>query len=278
MVRKFIFKVLGSPLPGTGTNYMGPVVNAGIDQGKLITAIEVMCRRERLVYFELCNDLFSSDIMTLKEFHIGNSITHKIVVADDEESAFNNLRSTCRNRIRKGQKNRLKAEKTNDPGIVDVFFDQYKEVYGKQGKTTPFDIGRVRSLYECLHPSKRLLAVWVRNNDGKVLATGLFPYDENAIYFWGAASWLKYHKFSPNELLHWEVIKFAVQHKIKEYNMCGGGSQFKNKFGGDDVPHIKYYKSLSKSFYLLRRFYKKWHFFKLNLTPKYFKNKTKRIG
>ncbi len=269
VVRKFTFKIMGSPLSGTGTNYMGPVVNFNIDQVKVIAAIEAVRQQENIDFLELCNDVFQCDILQKNGYQLINSKTHKVKIATNEKEAFNTLKSTCRNRIRKGKKYNLQVEITNDPSIIDLFFEQYEEVYGKQGKSTPFRIKRVRSLYNHLYFSNRLLPVWVKKGE-TVIATGLFPYDEHTIYFWGAASWLKYQKFCPNELLHWEVIRFAVKNGIKRYNMCGGGSQFKNKFGGSDVSHTKFFKSSSRSIDLLKTIYKKWHFLWLSLNKIHF--------
>jgi len=265
MVRKAIFKIMGSSLTGTGTNYMGPVVNSDIDQGKLIKAIDEVIKQNNIDYIELCNDVLNNEVLKEIDYHLSDGKTHKVNIADNEDGAFNNLKSVCRNRIRKGIKNGLKAEITSSREIVDIFYQQYIEVYGKQGRSLPFGIKRVNGLYDCLYPSGRLLTVWVKKGE-TVVASGLFPFDDNAIYFWGAASWLKYHKFCPNELLHWEVIKFAVKNGIKEYNMCGGHSQFKDKFGGSDVPHVKFVKTNSRLFDLLKFLYKKWYFLKQRLT------------
>lgn len=276
-VRKLSFNIMGSPLSGTGTNYMGPLVNLDVDQQKLLNSIDVMCKQEKIVYIELCNDILCRDIMENNGYSASDGVTHKIEITDNIADAFSNLTSNCRNRIRKGEKNHLKVELSKDASIIDIFFEQYKEVYGKQGKSVPFGIKRVKSLYDNLHPANRLLSIQVKKEDC-VMATGFFPFDENAIYFWGAASWLKYQKYCPNELLHWEVIKFAVTNRIKIYNMCGGGSRFKNKFSGNDVENIKYQKSISSFISLLLSVYKKWHFIKLNLTTKYLKKKKIRIG
>lgn len=276
-VRKLSFNIMGSPLSGTGTNYMGPLVNIDVDQQKLIDSIDEMCKQEKIAYIELCNDILCRDFMENNGYLVSNGVTHKVEIAENIDAAFSNLKSTCRNRIRKGEKNNLQVEVSKDSSIVNFFFDQYTEVYGKQGKTTPFGIKRVKSLYDCLHAANRLLSIQVKKKDC-VIATGLFPFDENAIYFWGAASWLKYQKFYPNELLHWEVIKFAVTNRIKIYNMCGGGSRFKNKFCGDDLAHLKYQKSTSRFIGMLISVYKEGHFIKLNFTPKHFKKKKIRIG
>jgi hypothetical protein len=267
VIRKLFLKIMGSPLGGTGTNYMGPIVNKDIDQQDLISSIERMCKRERITHFEISNDFLNSEVMERLGFNKHPSVTHKLEIAETEEEAFKRLLSVCRNRIRKAKKNNLLAEIATDPSIVGHFFEQFKEVYGKQDMVTPFGESRVKSLYDSLVKKKTLLPIWVKMGD-KVIATGLFPYDERAIYFWGGTSWLQFQKFCPNEMLHWTVIKFAIKNRIREYNMCGGGSQFKNKFGGADVEYITYSKSYLPLLKYLREIYNQMHFFQLKIKGK----------
>jgi len=56
-LRKLLMKVYGSPLPGTGTNYMGPLVNRA--EGAFEEAIEAIvayCRQHRVAHLELAHD------------------------------------------------------------------------------------------------------------------------------------------------------------------------------------------------------------------------------
>jgi lipid II:glycine glycyltransferase (peptidoglycan interpeptide bridge formation enzyme) len=170
-------------------------------------------------------------------FTVEDGVTHLCPLPGDSDAAFASLTSEARNRVRKAQKSGVVVEQTDDPAVVGHFFEQFQEVYGKQGMTVPWGEERPRSLFNHLQPASRLFSVWARL-DGEVLAAGLFPYDERCIYFWGAASWLRHHRLCPNEALQWAVIDFAARKGIPAYNMCGGTSQFKNKFGGADVPYL----------------------------------------
>ncbi len=261
LVKKIFFNIMGSPLRGTGTNFMGPVVNSDINQSSLINAIEKMCQKEKIHHIELCNNILDKHIMNNAGFSVITRVTHLLNILSDKENMFMTLKSNCRNRVRKAVKNGLVVKIVHNCSIVDNFFEQFKEVYGKQGMAVPFKKARVASLFKRLD-QRRLLSLVVKKED-KLLATGLFPYDNHTIYFWGATSWLKYQKLCPNELLHWEVIKFAISNKIQFYDMCGGGSRFKNKFGGDDVPFILYTKSYVKFLKYAMLIYKKTHFLKL---------------
>jgi lipid II:glycine glycyltransferase (peptidoglycan interpeptide bridge formation enzyme) len=199
-------------------------------------------------------------------FQVQEGVTHLCPLPGDVDAAWATLRGEARNRVRKAEKNGLVVERTDDPAVVEHFHEQFQEVYGKQGMAAPFGVERPRSLFRHLLPAGRLLPLWVRRGD-EVLAAGLFPYDERCIYFWGAASWLRHQALCPNEALHWEVIRFAVEQGIPAYNMCGGTSQFKNKFGGEDVPYNTYHKSGVPFLRKARELYRERHFRSLRATP-----------
>jgi len=264
VIKKAFIKVYGSPLGGTGTNFMGPVVNHDIDQHQLIKALYNLVKWPKFAHLELANEWFDIEIMRSQGFEIYSSVTHVVDLPDNEEEAWNNLKSSCRNRIRKAEKNGLKVEVVEDLSLADEYYEQFIEVYGKQGMITPFGPERPRSLMQCLVPANRILPLRI-SLEGEAVATGLFPYDGNCIYFWGAASWLRHHKLCPNELLHWEVIKHAIARGIPRYNMCGGTSQFKSKFGGADVPYNHYSKSSIPMMKQARKLYKKAHHVRLKV-------------
>lgn len=253
-IRKMMLTVMGSPLPGTGTNFMGPLLRDREALPEVVAAILKHCRRTWVSQLEIAH--YWLDDLNAQELGLEDhrDVTHVIPIPADEATAWSGLKSTCRNRARKAEKAGLVCEVTDDPSVADHFHEQYIEVYAKQGLDIPFGIERGRSLFRRLLPAGRVLPMWVRKGD-TIMAAGLFPYDQHAIYFWGAASWMKYQHLCPNELLHWAVIKEAVARGIGAYNMCGGHSQFKDKFGGTDVPYVRYSRGFIPGLSTARRAY-----------------------
>lgn len=261
-VTKLMVPIYGSPLGGTGTNYMGPLVSKEVDQRRLIRGLAALVGPRHCLHLELSHFWLDPGIMREAGFRVEPGVTHLIRLPATVEEAWGMLRSEARNRVRKAERNGVVVERADDPALADHFFAQFREVYGKQGMVTPFGPERPRSLFLHLHAAGRLLPLRVTKG-GEVVATGLFPYDERCIYFWGAASSLKDHHLCPNEALQWEVIRFAVERGIPAYNMCGGTSQFKNKFGGEDVPYDTYHRSALPLMQVARRLYRERHFRRL---------------
>ncbi len=261
-IYKFGLPIHGSPLGGTGTNYMGPLIDASVDVNLLPSMLKRLLGPLSALHLEVANWRLDSDSMANVGFEIHEDVTHLVPLPGNEDEAWGALKSSCRNRVRKAQQNGLTVRIAEDESVATRFFEQFVEVYAKQGMKTPFGVDRALSLYRHLSRADRLLPLEVTQN-GRTLATGLFPYDDRCIYFWGAGSWLREQHLYPNELLHWEVIRFAVARGISAYNMCGGHSQFKDKFGGVDVKYRVYSISSVPGLKLARTLYRKWHFSRL---------------
>lgn len=261
-ITKLGVPIHGSPLGGTGSNFMGPLTSADVPAADVAYLMRGMLGIRNGLHLELSHYDLVPEVMERVGFERHESVTHLIKLPDSEDAAWGMLKSSCRNRVRKAQQAGLEARIATDETVAERFFEQFIEVYGKQGMQTPFGVERPKSLYRHLAPVGRLLPIEIVQN-GRVLASGLFPYDDSCIYFWGAGSWLREQHLCPNELLHWEVMRFAVQQGIRAYNMCGGRSQFKDKFGGDDIPYITYSASALPGMKLARQAYRRMHFMRL---------------
>jgi hypothetical protein len=144
---------------------------------------------------------------------------------------WNELESTCRNRIRKALRMGLTVEDTDDPAVADEFYDQYSDLMQRKGLVPPYGRRSPRLLVRHLKQADVLFALRVRDSRGQVIASGLFPHDDRTVYFWGGASWHHSRELCPNDLLHWTVMRLAAERGLRRYNMCGDG-RFKRKFGG----------------------------------------------
>jgi hypothetical protein len=72
LLKKSMMNILGSPLPGWTTNYMGPIVNKGFNLQEFLDALHLKCRELKIQHIELCNPFFSKNIMEQMKFHLKN--------------------------------------------------------------------------------------------------------------------------------------------------------------------------------------------------------------
>jgi len=242
ILRKGPFKILGSPLIGWSTEFMGPIVNKDFNLENFLNALDKYCKFQKIDHLEISNPVFNPEIMKSKGFQCRKGVTYIVVLSPEEEFMWKNLKQkSCRWAINKAIKNNLIVEDTNNPGIIEEYYKQLMEVFGKKKLVPTYTIERAKTLFECLKKQNLLLALQVKYKN-EIIATGLFPYDDRCIYFWGGASWSKFHHLCPNELLHWTVITMAAKKGISKYDM-GGGGKFKSKFGGKLTVTYHWYKS-----------------------------------
>jgi lipid II:glycine glycyltransferase (peptidoglycan interpeptide bridge formation enzyme) len=260
IVRKGPFRILGSPLRGWGTNYMGPVTRGDIDVTALLSAVDRLALDERLAMVELESRLFGDREMAHAGFTGVSSTTYVVQLKGyDSEHLWTTLNPTTRNRVRKALACGATVEDaSDDPAIADEFYSQYFDLTRRKGVVPPYGPECPRQLVTHLQPAGLLFALRVRDKSGRLLATGLFPHDDRTMYFWGGASSQDALHLCPNDLLHWRALQLAAEHKLFTYDMCGAG-RFKKKFGGDLVPLKRWHKGYVPGIRWARHTYDLYH-------------------
>lgn len=246
--KKGPFLILGSPLKGWATNFMGPVVNSDYDQDAFLSAVDELCAREGIAALEIENPLLSDEPMSSHGCEFVAQPTYIVELALDTDRMWRRIDLKSRQKVRKAQRAGLAAKECSDSSMTDEYFDQFVEVLARKGLSPPHDRNSPRLLFEHLYPKGLLFAVQILDPDGRPIASGLFPHDHKTIYYWGGASRMGGWSYSPNDLLQWTVMEWAAQHGLTVYNMCGYG-YFKSKFGGvlqEPRRWQKYYSKIAR--------------------------------
>jgi hypothetical protein len=233
-------RLLGSPLRGWNTPMMGPVTDEVT--GAFLDALDAYCRSLGVDYVEIGNPALPRIALEEAGFTADREET-LIVPLGTEAAMWAGLSSECRNRIRRGMRSGLRVERVTDRSFVDTYYAQLCEVFARQSLVPTYGSDRVEHLWDELMPAGRLLALRVVKGDD-VLATGLFPFDDRMLFFWGGASWIRAYASSPNELLHWHAMLHAAERAVPIYDMSGTG-RFKAKFGGAISVVERWYKPLT---------------------------------
>ena len=255
LVRKGPFKILGSPLKGWGTNYMGPLIDEGLDQRAFLRALDDLAARERLAMIEIESPLLADAPLADSGYTAVEQQTYIVeLTPKDPEQMWSRIDLKSRQKVRKAQRLGLRLEETASPDLADEFYDQFVEVLARKNLSPPYGIESPRLLLQALEPLGMVYALLVRDPDGTPIATGIFPHDDRTVYFWGGASRLAGWKFSANDLVQWTAMERAAALGLHVYNMCGYG-YFKSKFGGTLCRPKRWHKSYSKAARWARRGY-----------------------
>jgi hypothetical protein len=256
LVKKGPFRILGSPLSGSKSEFMGPIANQDLDLDSFVTAIDAYCRQHRIHHLELGSPLFEPKIMSKHGFKTWQWKTFRIPLSPDREAMWMALNRKCRNRIRKGMKNDLVVEETLDQSFVETHHAQLCEVFSRQGLAPPFSLKDLEGLVERLRPDNLIYTLQVLlKNSGEVIASGIFFHDDRHAYSISTASQFDTRSLYPNELLYWTVMELAGLAGIQElsvgdnYRVPKSGGKFKDKFNGNYVSvyrYLQYYSILAR--------------------------------
>ena len=247
VLRKGPFRILGSPLRGWGTNFMGPVVDEDIDQPSLLEALDRLAREERVDMTELEHPMLHTGPLATAGYEAESGCTYLVALTPaDPELMWQQIHPKKRNQIRKAMRSGLTIEDTDDPALADQFYDCFLELMRQKGLVPPYPREYPHLLIQHLRKADLLFCLRVRDASGRVLATGLFPHDDRTVYFWGGASWHDGRDLNPNDFLQWSVMRLGAERGLRTYNMCGGG-RFKRGFGGELVEIRRWHKCYSRS-------------------------------
>ena len=149
------------------------------------------------------------------------------------------------------------------PAFCKVHYDQLYEVcVGKGQKPKPAQSEkRMLALCESLWPDRVMMLECVgkdENGEEQIMSTGIYCIDKGQTAYWTGASYKRFQKNCPNELMVWEAMKKLSARGAGDLNFCGMAS-YKLKFGTvyAYVPRIKFakYKVLLNWTQWLKGFY-----------------------
>jgi len=235
LVARMGFKILGSPLPGWTTSYMGLNLTGNVSRCAAIEALihfafdELGC-----VHVEMMDRNLREE--EVKELGSGYRLLSgfEIDLTQSEDRLFANMTSACRRCIRKADKSGVTIHESDDIQFANDYYGQLQDVFGRQHLVPTYDVNRVRELIASMYGTGHLLLLRARDSQGRCIATGIFPAMNGTMYFWGGASWKASQGYRPNEALHWYAMKYWKVRGMKFYDM-GGGGEYKRKFGGREI-------------------------------------------
>lgn len=242
---------VGSPLRGTFTPYIGfihLVDHIGVTNEKDyldcvidfllkkgVHWIEISFTSERDFFSQYMNDL---------GFTKETPETIILNTNQEKESLWLNMQGRARNLVRKAEKFGLTVH-TLDSSTQDVksFYSMLTKTFNKSGQRPPHSIEFYTLMADNAISSNNLLFLSI-HKDLETVSMGMFLYNSCEIHFISGTSTKNGNKYGANNLMHWEVIKFASNNGIKIYDFGGIGvpaiDKFKKSFGGIESCYNRY--------------------------------------
>jgi hypothetical protein len=240
VVRRLGVSIMGSPLPGWTTPYLGFNLVPGLPRAEAVGALLPFVFRELgCLHLELADPFLTrSDVARFGfETQVGTTFMSDLRV--DEDRLFSRMDSSTRRAIRKSEKSGVMIEEASSDGFADEYYGHLIDVFAKQQLRPTYDLRRVDRLIRNVHPSGDLLLLRARGPDGRSIATGIFPGFNRQSHFWGNASLRESQILRPNEAIHWYAMRYWRSRGIVAHNW-GGGGDYKAKYGGDRVETLQF--------------------------------------
>lgn len=259
LTRKGPFKILGSPLRGWGTAYMGPLVEKGLLQ-EVMFEFDRLLRKLGIDYVEFSfgeHEEIPRDLLDERGYVCEQTFTWILDLEGGEQKLWSNLGDNCRNKVRKGIKNQVAIVEPVGTQWVEEFYPMLLDSLHKHGTSS----GKSKTVYHKLQDSLGAagLKVLLAQHEGKTIAGGIFPFYKDTVYFWSGGSYGEYNWLAPNNLLQWSLIKWASDNGLRRYDMYGKGipsiDRFKLSFGSREASYIRCWKAMNPVVRLARDAY-----------------------
>lgn len=228
-------RVLGAPLPGWNTPYLGFNLLPGVKHSDAVQALLPYAFGElRCAHVELCDRWGEAPSVADQRVRQEPALTFVVDLRPEQPLIRARMTSGTRQNLRKAERVGLVVEDAVPEGFAAEYYAQLKDVFAKQRLVPPYGQERVEALIEHLYPTGRLQLIRVRTADGTSIATGLVTGLGRLAYFWGGASWREHQHLRPNEMLFWHAFTTWKERGAEEFDF-GGGGEYKRKYGAQEL-------------------------------------------
>jgi Acetyltransferase (GNAT) domain len=245
--RRGPFQLFGSPLRGTNTSYLGPIMLTPIYSNDDILLLIVACsefiRRQwgvKYIEFTLREPPAESQQQLGPSWEQRSRGSYRLDLSQGEEALWSGMTYSGRRNIRKSQRLGVRIVPFND---AHMYYRMLDETFSRRGIIDWHPERFFQAVLEELVP-QNLLWSWGVEYEGWIIAAGLFLRDDHEMHFLSGASLSQYRSIPTSYLLHWHAIVEAVHAGLCVYDLNGSSipsiNQFKESFG----PEMTEYSSL----------------------------------
>jgi len=230
VIHKCGLRILGSPLPGWTTAYMGLVLKPEVPRMDALEALQRFAFSDlQCVHLEFMDrNLGASAIGDRYPFLNYNGF--EIDLSRDEDELFRSFSYDCRHCARKGMRSGVVIQEASDAEFADDYYNQLTDVFAKQRLIPTYGKDRVSALIRHLQPTGNLLLLRAIDADGHCVATLISVGMHNRAEVWSGASWRTFQHLRPNEVLVWRTICYWKNRSVQFLDL-GGAGEFKRRFG-----------------------------------------------
>lgn len=242
--RRGPFLRIGSPVNGTSTPYLGPLVPDELLPTTL-ALFDDIARRERAasVHLSFPHPINLGAIESLG-FQVRQRVTLMLPLAGRTSAElWQGLKKNCRAHVRQAEQRGVEIVEAHDPDILDAFWALEQKVFRRRKQRAPNPRRFYTALWDTLRPSGQM-NVFVARCAGHIVGVQINGWYQDKLYGLYGAVDDDYRRCSPGNLLEWHLIDWAAKQGMKTYDMIdgtdAGWGEFKRSFGAvpEDTPYL----------------------------------------
>ena len=239
----FIFYIDGarcqSPKTEIESVYGGPIF-AGTDRA-VIPLLREAERVRRIAWLDIWTPANYDISPFIKSGYTSSEMYTSILeLQKPEEELWLGLDGKTRNMVRKATKNNVLVVE-GDESLVGEYYQMVVSTLTR-AQIEPQPESFYRRIIQDLGP-KGMARLLLANHQGRFIAGAIFLFYKDIAYYWHGSSHREHLSVAPNELIQWELIKWARQNGYKYYDLVRiepdrlpGIARFKTRLGGKTAP------------------------------------------
>jgi len=245
--KKGPFRLIGTPLSGTYTEFAGPLFRDGLmpETAPLVMAAlhRLVAKRSSYIEWGSKGEQAWGPILASLGYRNTMRATLLIDLSPGESTVWSSFEGRARNMVRKAEKAEVVARTVKpDEQWISRYYEMLGGTFSRQGMAVPHPLSFFKQVVSLSNAGiARCVAAEV---DGKMVAGSIFLFnDKRMLYLSGVANELGM-TLAATSLLQWHAIREAIQLGLTEYDMGGLGvpsiDKFKRSFGGRDFAHSRW--------------------------------------
>ena len=244
--KKFSFKSVFSPPPKVAVPYLGPVI---VDYNKLKQRkkesifiefqkkVDEFIKSELKPYYTLISsppNLPDSRPFKWTGYQVEPKYNYIIDLSKGENYVWEQFKRNLRNDISRAKSREIFVE-SGFKEEIEWIYDAIAMRYIEQSRVVPISKKYLLDLHESFYPQN--MKIFVAKYNETVIGGIINIYYKNKITNWLGNTRANVGGISPNELLHWNAIKWAIEHDLKYYELIGANTErlchYKSKYNPD---------------------------------------------
>ena len=241
--RKYFLRMVFSPPPSTGIPYLGIVLDKfdklkqdkrEVNFREFYNSAEKFIRSElnaNYVQISLSPGFIDARPFKWSGYNVEPVYHYLINLEKGEKSVWSGFKGSLRAHIKKAQKEGITV-KQGEKEEVKLLFNRLKERYAEQGRRIPMSKSYLLDIFKEFYPQN--MRVFMAEYNGEYVGGIITLIFKEKILFWIGAPKAKLKGLSPNDLVQWECIKWAIENGLKYYEEVGANTprlcEFKSRY------------------------------------------------